>query len=86
MILGGRHKCITPKFVGIQWFLVKQTNITNLGVLVCRSMLGISKSNISTTWLELENIMLFSLHFLGFQCPITGGSRSHDISNHLYSE
>ena len=28
MILGGRHKCMTPKFVGIQWFLVAQMNIT----------------------------------------------------------
>ena len=27
MILGGRHKCMTP--VGIQWFLVAQMNITN---------------------------------------------------------
>ena len=22
MILGGRHKCMTTEFVGIQWFLV----------------------------------------------------------------
>ena len=29
MILGGRHKCMTPKFVGIQWFLVTQMNIAN---------------------------------------------------------
>ena len=34
MILRGRHKCMTAKLVGIQWFLVTQMNITNLGVLV----------------------------------------------------
>ena len=27
MILGGRHTCMTPKLVGIQWFLVRQMNI-----------------------------------------------------------
>ena len=29
MILGESHKCMTPKFVGIQWFLITQMNITN---------------------------------------------------------
>ena len=28
-ILGGPHKCMTPKLVGIQWFLVTQVNISN---------------------------------------------------------
>ena len=26
---GGRNECMNPKFVGIQWFLVTQMNITN---------------------------------------------------------
>ena len=30
MILGGRHKCMTPKLVGIRWFLITQINIFKL--------------------------------------------------------
>ena len=34
MILGGRHKCMTPKLVGIRWFLITQINIKLRGISV----------------------------------------------------
>ena len=34
MILGGRHKCITPELVGIRWFLTTQINIKLRGISV----------------------------------------------------
>ena len=34
MILRGRHKCMTPKLVGIQWFLVTNEYIKLRGTSV----------------------------------------------------
>ena len=55
-------------------------------------MLGISKSNFSTTRLELENIILsniiilcvFVIAFLGISTFNHGGIRSHHIAKHVY--
>ena len=61
---------------------------------VCHFMLGISKSNFSTTRMELENIILsniiilcvFVIAFLGISRFNHGGIRSHHIAKHVYSE
>ena len=60
---------------------------------VCHSMLGISKSNFSTTRLELENIILSNIiilcvfiAFLGFSKFNHGRIRRHHISKHVYSK
>ena len=57
-------------------------------------MMGISKSNVSTTMLELKNIILsniiilcaFIIAFLGISRFNHGGIRSHHIAKHVYSE
>ena len=57
-------------------------------------MLGISKSNFSTTRFELENIIssniiilcVFVIAFLGISRFNHGGIRSHRIAIHVYSK
>ena len=60
---------------------------------VSHSMLGISKSNFSTTRLELENIILSNIiilyvfhYILGISRFKHGGIRSNHIAKHVYSK
>ena len=61
---------------------------------VCHSMFGISKSNFSTTRLELENIILpniiilcvFIIAFFGIARFNHGGIRIHHTAKYVYSK